>query len=64
MCDPSNKSIEELEDLFKHDEMNTITNIDEETIVNYLKSLYSFVKEHINKESETKNIRLIVNKLK
>jgi len=64
MCKASNKSIEELEDLFKHDEMNTIMNIDEETIVNYLKSLGSFVKEHINKESETKNIRLIVNKLK
>ena len=64
MCNHSKKSIEELEDLFKHDEMNTITNINEEIIVNYLKSLCSLVKEHINKEHETKNIRLIVNKLK
>jgi ELP3 family radical SAM enzyme/protein acetyltransferase len=64
MCQSANKTIEELEDLFKHDEMNTITDVDEEIIENYVKSLCALVKEHVAIETETENIRLVVNKLK
>uniref|UniRef100_A0A6C0KWY1 tRNA carboxymethyluridine synthase n=1 Tax=viral metagenome TaxID=1070528 RepID=A0A6C0KWY1_9ZZZZ len=64
MCQSSNKSVEELEDLFKHDEMNTITNIDEINIEQYMNTLSTLVREHISKETETENVRLIVSKLK
>lgn len=64
MCTSSNSAIEELEDLFKHDEMNNVTNIDEINIVNYLISLSLFISEHMKKEIEKKNVRLIVSKLK
>ena len=63
MCS-SGKPIEELEDLFKHDEMNTITNIDEQNIENYMTSLCTLVKVHIEKETETENTRMVVSKLK
>ena len=64
MCKTSNDAIEELEDLFKYDEMNTITNVDEIHIENYIKSLCSLVKIHIEKETEHKNERVIINNLK
>tara|TARA_A100001011_G_C14306393_1_gene843369 strand:+ start:1265 stop:3184 length:1920 start_codon:yes stop_codon:yes gene_type:complete len=64
MCQSSNKSVKELEDLFKHDEMNTITNIDEQNIEQYMKTLSSLVIDHISKETETENVRIIVSKLK
>lgn len=63
MCTLGN-SVQELEDLFKHDEMNTITDIDETHIENYLESLSLLVKDHIEKEKENENTRIIVNKLK
>lgn len=63
MCTLGN-SVQELEDLFKHDEMNTITDIDEEHIEKYLISLSLFVKDHIENENENENARIIVSKLK
>jgi len=64
MCKSANNSIEELEDLFKYDEMNTITNIDEINIEKYMTSLSSLVTEHIKNETEIENTRIVVDKLK
>ena len=44
--------------------MNNIRNINEKNIEKYLQSLYYLVEEHIKKETESENMRMIVNKLK
>ncbi len=64
MCTNTFKSVEELEDLFKNDELNNIESIDEKLIYNYLISLKHFVENHLKNETNNTNPRIVVNKLK
>ena len=63
MCHPAQK-VQELEDLFKDDELNNLTNVNDENILEYIKNLAVLVSNHINKESEKSNTRMIVDNLK
>ena len=63
MCQASQK-VQELEDLFKDDEINNLTNVCDENILSYIKNLEILVSNHINQYSEKENMRMIVNNLK
>ena len=64
MCKNTFQTVEELEDLFKNDELNNLNLVDENTVYQYLNSLNDFVINHLNNETETTNPRVVVNKLK
>jgi len=63
MCQTSQK-VQDLEDLFKDDELNDVSSICETTVFNYIRYLEDYVSEHIRQEPEKYNSRLVVNKLK
>lgn len=63
MCRPSQK-VEELEDLFKGDELNNLSNVDDAVIHKYLTSLHLLVSDHLTRETENFNTRMVVNNLK
>ena len=46
MCHPAQK-VQELEDLFKDDELNNLTNVNDENILEYIKNLAVLVSNHI-----------------
>ena len=64
MCKNTFQSVEELEDLFKNDELNNLNLVDESIIYKYLNTLNGLVIKHLDNETETTNPRVVVNKLK